>query len=624
MSTYLNNIFNFSRSLPAPFDTLPNKKVNVASKYSGGGTQATLIGSVLKAVNAVCACLQGNSEGAVGKIDHRSVAEYKSSNSQTEYHIVVYDETNGNVSASVYDSNTENVEVYMVNPKGRDGAAIFMAMFPKLMEDAEFDENFGLYFDAYKSGFPDMSKATEYAGYICDNVYRRIKDETCPANVKVNIDAAGNLMRISHTHLDSGTYTPKEVVAGEFSIFAKLGKPKTVGKAKKVIDREDFVGKFAPNGRKLSAQESLLVPKLPEWYIIPEEVLDICKHIQGTTGRPMQMRNFLLRGPAGTGKTMGAKAIAAGLGLPYMKYTCSAGTEIFDFIGQIFPDADNSSGGAELDKEREQLKKMGGINYANVCKLMGIPDLEDMDYDPVGTFQMLTGTENLSATSQDCMSIVMDRVTEKLKALLKQDDSKDGKGQTFSYIETDFIKALKYGYVVEIQEPTTIMQPGVLVGLNSLLEQEGSITLLTGEIIQRHPDAVVVVTTNVSYEGCRGMNQSIIDRMSLLRDVELPSPEVMAERAMSVTGETDEYKVSQMVQVINDMADYCRKNSISDGNVGMRGLIDWILSSNITGDIYRSALYTVISKATSDENDREALISCVLEPIFAPKRSRAI
>ena len=33
------------------------------------------------------------------------------------------------------------------------------------------------------------------------------------------------------------------------------------------------------------------------------------------------MRNFLLRGPAGTGKTQGARAIAAGLHLPYMKYT---------------------------------------------------------------------------------------------------------------------------------------------------------------------------------------------------------------------------------------------------------------------------------------------------------------
>lgn len=163
----------------------------------------------------------------------------------------------------------------------------------------------------------------------------------------------------------------------------------------------------------------------------------------------------------------------------------------------------------------------------------------------------------------------------------------------------------------------------MLVGLNSLLEQSGSITLPTGEIIQRHPDTVVVVTTNVTYEGCRGLNQSVVDRMSLVEDIELPSPEVMAQRAIAVTGASDEYQVSQMVQVVNDMADYMRKNGITDGTCGMRSLIDWIISSEITGDVHKSALSTIISKATSDEEDREALRTAILEPIFAPMRRRA-
>lgn len=82
---------------------------------------------------------------------------------------------------------------------------------------------------------------------------------------------------------------------------------------------------------------------------------------------------------------MSAKAIAAGLGLPYMAYTCSAGTEIFDFIGQIFPDSDSgSTGDAQLDHEKAILTSMGGINYANVSKMMNLPDLDDMDYDPAG------------------------------------------------------------------------------------------------------------------------------------------------------------------------------------------------------------------------------------------------
>lgn len=623
MSVSINNLFNYSRSLPVPFDTMTNKKVKVASMY-GAKTESTLCGSVIKAVHAMCRCMNGTGEGAVGQIDtNKSVAEYKSSVGPDAYHLVVFDAASGSALASVYDKNTELIEQYVAHPSQRDGAAIFFALMPFLMSDAEFDETFQAYYDQFIAGYPDMAKATESMAILCDNAYRRIKDDTCPAHINITVDKSGNLMRVSQGQLDSGSFVPTSVTAGEFTIFAKTG-PTVIKKAGVVVEHTDFVGKYPLTpGRTLSALELSLIPKLPEWYIIPPEVVDICKHAQKTTGRPMQMRNFLLRGPAGTGKTMGAKAIAAGLGLPYMKYTCSANTEIFDFTGMIFPETDAvSTGSSELDREREILKSMGGISYANVAKLMRLPDLDDMDYDPAGVYQALTGVENLAATVQDCMSVVLEKVTEKVQALSKRAENRQSSGQNYTYVETDFVKALKHGYLVEVQEPSTIIQPGVLVGLNSLLEQEGSITLPTGEIIRRHPDTVVIVTTNVSYEGCRSMNQSVVDRMSLVKDIELPEPEVMVQRAMAVTGCADEYLVSQMVQVVNDMADYCRKNSITDGACGMRSLIDWVISAEISGDPYLSAKYTVISKATADEEDREALITTILDPMFAPKRKR--
>ena len=623
MSVSINNLFNYSRSLPVPFDTMTNKKVKVASMY-GAKTESTLCGSVIKAVHAMCRCMNGTGEGAVGQIDtNNSVAEYKSSVGPDAYHLVVFDAASGSALASVYDKNTELIEQYVAHPSQRDGAAIFFALMPFLMSDAEFDETFQEYYDQFIAGYPDMAKATESMAILCDNAYRRIKDDTCPAHINITVDKSGNLMRVSQGQLDSGSFVPTSVTAGEFTIFAKTG-PAVIKKAGVVVEHTDFVGKYPLTpGRTLSALELSLIPKLPEWYIIPPEVVDICKHAQKTTGRPMQMRNFLLRGPAGTGKTMGAKAIAAGLGLPYMKYTCSANTEIFDFTGMIFPETDAvSTGSSELDREREILKSMGGISYANVAKLLRLPDLDDMDYDPAGVYQALTGVENLAATVQDCMSVVLEKVTEKVQALSKRAENRQSSGQNYTYVETDFVKALKHGYLVEVQEPSTIIQPGVLVGLNSLLEQEGSITLPTGEIIRRHPDTVVIVTTNVSYEGCRQMNQSVVDRMSLVKDIELPEPEVMVQRAMAVTGCADEYLVSQMVQVVNDMADYCRKNSITDGACGMRSLIDWVISAEISGDPYLSAKYTVISKATADEEDREALITTILDPMFAPKRKR--
>lgn len=191
MATYINNIFNFGRSLPSPFDTIANKKIKVSSKY-GDGTTSTLCGTVIKAVHAVCHCMDGSGEGAVGIIDHRTAAEYKSSAGADAYHLVVYDSNTGSLMASVYDSNMETFENYTLNSSGRDGAAVMMALFPMLMQDDEFKESFEAYQDELNAGYPHMDKATEYIALMCDNAYRRIKDDSCVAHIKVNVDKAGN------------------------------------------------------------------------------------------------------------------------------------------------------------------------------------------------------------------------------------------------------------------------------------------------------------------------------------------------------------------------------------------------------------------------------------------------
>lgn len=615
-----NKLFVFNRSLPAPFNT-GVKKVKVSSKY-GNGTEATLSSTVVKGVLAYFACHSGG-KGAVGMCGQKGVAEYKSSANPSEYHLAVYDSTNGSVLATCYDTDTDMSATYAIGNKARDGAAIILAMMPSFMRDEEFRETLAALETEYQDGFTDVAKASDLMGVLCDNAYRRVSDSTCTAHLEVNIDNSGNVMRISQTHLDSGRFKPDSVLAGEFIL---LGTPQASAPvaATVAIPHSDFIGKYTMTPtRTLTAQEQALVPVLEPWYVLPEQVVSICRHAQRSTGKAMPMRNFMLRGPAGTGKTEGAKAIAAGLGLPYMKYTCSANTEIYDFVGQVFPETDGpSTGDADLDRERAELKAMGGINYQNVKTLMGLPDLDDMDFDPSGVYQSLTGISNEDASSQDCMAVVLEQVTAKIQQLCAVKPETASAGQTYTYVETDFIRALKHGYLVEIQEPTTIIQPGVLVGLNSLLEQNGTITLPTGEVIHRHPDAVVVVTTNITYEGCRGMNQSVLDRMNLTEDIELPTPELMAQRAMSVTGCEDGIMVSQMVQVVSDMADFCRKNGITDGSCGMRSLIDWIISAEITEDPYASALCTIISRATADEEDREALITSVLEPIFAPKRKK--
>ena len=56
-----------------------------------------------------------------------------------------------------------------------------------------------------------------------------------------------------------------------------------------------------------------------------------------------------------------------------------------------------------------------------------------------------------------------------------------------------------------------------------------------GETVQRHPDMVIVVTTNNDYAGCKPLNQSVISRMSVLIDLMEPDEETLVERVVGVT-----------------------------------------------------------------------------------------
>ena len=333
-----------------------------------------------------------------------------------------------------------------------------------------------------------------------------------------------------------------------------------------------------------------MVPRIEDWYVIPPEVTTICRHAQATTAGSQPMRNFMMRGPAGTGKTEGAKAVAAGLGLPYLYYTCSANTEIYDFLGQMLPEtAENPHCGKEY------------------------PTLTDIQMDPPSAYKKLTGTYDEAITDAEVYDKLLEVMAQDAKALMADNAS----GQRFRYVETPLITAIRNGYLIEIQEPTVIANPGVLVGLNALLDRCASVTLTTGEVIHRHPDTVVVVTTNNNYAGCRDMNQSVISRMNLIMDIEEPDVDTLTERVMNVTGCTDRSAVSDMAASVQEISERCRETMINDGSCGVRELISWVQSYMVCGNVLEAARYTVLSSVSGDPENRADILSSCLEQKFA-------
>ena len=68
------------------------------------------------------------------------------------------------------------------------------------------------------------------------------------------------------------------------------------------------------------------------------------------------------------------------------------------------------------------------------------------------------------------MGLVMEMVTDKLQQLCKVKPESDGR-QTYSLSRLISSARSNMAIWLRTQEPTTIIQPGVLVGPNSLLEQ---------------------------------------------------------------------------------------------------------------------------------------------------------
>lgn len=367
----------------------------------------------------------------------------------------------------------------------------------------------------------------------------------------------------------------------------------------------EFEGRYAYSQREYTAEERSLIAKVPTGYVMPEFVPEICNFFQKSSCFPSPMRVAYLLGPAGTGKTEGANAICAGLGLPMDHYTCNPNTEIFDFIGQVFPNGNDTA-----------------LSYEEIRVELGLPSTEDIVNDPMSAYETLYGTTPNGIPDEGKIIVDMiERVMEHISNL--------GGGKAFTYVESGLIKAARCGYGFEIQEIGCVLRPGVAVGLNALLEtgKNSYITLPTGEVIKKHPECTFIFTSNDEYEGCCNLNQSVLDRMSLVYRIPNPPKEVMKERILARLNFPDVSTLNRMIDVIYDISSAAKEKGITDGVCGYRALENWAMaimimamdSGTITDAIaYQTAIMTVMNKASQNEEYVQELMSCLTCQFASP------
>lgn len=600
-----NKLFDnwtWSRHLPEPFNnpSVSKETTDHTSRYNNvSSKKATLhtatICGILAYMDLEEATAKGTDcPGAIGSQGQDMVvSEYPSRSGMTQ--VVVFNRKTGKFIAGKFSAPGDSSAQYTLKSDKDSGSALFFALMPFALEDDEFQAEYGNLLAQKQAGYSDLDETARCGYILCDNLYRRIEnaDTLSQSGIKVVVPNTCNIQNFTALNLTKNTYSPTGVLYGDFKILT----PGAAGSGPVITtEHKDFIGKYSFADSAFSATEKAMIPELPEWYVIPQEVVRICQHVQKTSGTSQPMRNFLFRGPAGTGKTEAAKAIAAGLQIPYTHITCSANSEIFDFLGQILPDVDGmqASGTRAFSAE--------------------LPTFEDISMDPATAYFNMTGVYNDSITEAEVYEKLVEVIGR--KSTEANEEKKDDSKQKFRYVDTPLVQAIRYGYLAEIQEPTVIANPGVLVGLNSLLDRCNAITLPTGERIQRHPNTVIIITTNNDYAGCKDINQSIISRMNLVMDIEQPDIDTMVERVCGITGCKDLVAVHRMAEAIDEIALRCRETMITDGCCGMRELIAWVQSFMICENELEAARYTVLSSVSGDPENRAEIFNTCLSPKF--------
>lgn len=402
-------------------------------------------------------------------------------------------------------------------------------------------------------------------------------------DIVFNTPNNSTVRRMSDAQIKSKKYAPS-TIRGTFKKMSFTGVSKT--KVPTFRSTAKFVGAFADENRVLTEEEKGLVPQIGEEYILPKEVVTICHLVAKTRGTKRPMTNIMLRGDPSVGKTAGARAIAAGLGLPYTFITCNAGTEIYNFIGEMMPvDSSNSA-----DSINEELFK-------------GLPTATDISMDPAAAYEVITGTPKPDATEVECM-------TEMFRKQLKL--CADACSNGFKYVESPLVRAIRNGWVCELQEPSLITRPSVMPGLNGLLDETGCVVLPTGEMLHRHPDCIIISTLNIDLEGCRPLNQSFIDRHHIIMDMTAPTDAAIEARIRGMTGCDDTVPLRTMITCMKQVAKTCERNGATDGNINsMRSLANWVQAGSLTGDYSKAAEWTIVSGATADPDTRKQLLQDV-------------
>ncbi len=313
------------RDLPEGLENL-SKRGPKKSKYNTAEVipYAEVNTSVAIALMKYQKIREGLIPGAIAvDTNKRYLVEYYLSDDRIE--CAVYNPVNGSVMASIYNPIEKIIVPY--DMAENDMSLVILSLLEIALSDTEARDAFdNIAFPMiYSKEKDDWKNISEKVAIISDNIISRLKAKKISNNFESISEIAAIQLNTIHSKayaVDSELYGRVRAFKGEVVKKIKESKP------------EVFNGKYKFTETQYDEK---MVAKINDSYYVPENIEEICKLIKVSTELEPSFRDVLLYGDSGSGKTAGSYAIAAGLGMPYVTYTCHPQTDNFDLIGQFVP-----------------------------------------------------------------------------------------------------------------------------------------------------------------------------------------------------------------------------------------------------------------------------------------------